>query len=346
TEVIGLSIFELHPPKIAEKIKLLFLAFQTNPDYDLEIMHRELGERWLQMRFSAMRDKDGKFMGIIVNLIDETEIKKLAEKHHQLELKLLHEHKLSAIGILASGIAHNLNGPLTVIVGYLDLIYNRHPELKEIPLILSQAERMKEIIRGMMIKSRHEQDVQVKPINLNVLLQNELRFLEANLDFKHKVNKYYEFSEDLPVIQGVYCDFSQSLLNIVNNALDAMTDSPTKNLCVRTFRDNDNIYVEVEDTGCGLDEKDSHKLFNPFYSTKPAVGEGKPGQPTGTGLGLSSAHQLVSKYGGDIAVSGKVRVGAKFTVRIPIAKNQAPTESANVKETVGVKEVVEELVCY
>jgi len=342
-EVLGKSIIELHPPEIRERIKSLIEEFQSNPDQDLQTISRQLGERWLEMRFSALRDKEGRFQGVIANQIDVTEKKRLEEKQRSLGINLIQEHKLSAIGILASGIAHNLNGPLAVIVGYLDLLYSRYPELVEIPLILSQTERMKEIIRNMMIKSRHEQDTQKRPVDLNSLLQNELRFLEANLDFKHKIDKQYEFATGLPLIEGVYSDFSQSFLNIINNAIDAMVDSPIKNLLIKTHYDSENIFLEIQDTGCGLDTEDVDKLFSPFYSTKPPVGEGEPGRPTGTGLGLSSAYQLISKYGGTIKVEGKPGEGTRFTIVIPIERNRPGSQNSSpfilMEETENLVEV-------
>lgn len=246
----------------------------------------------------------------------------MEERLEALEQELLQVQKLAAIGIMASGIAHNLNGPLSVIVGYLDLMYSLHPELQELPLVLAQTERMKEIISNMMIKSRHEQDNHKRTVDINLLLQNELKFLEANLEFKNNIKKQYEFSRGLPLIYGVYSDFSQVFLNLINNALDAMVDSPVKSLQVCTRYDRDNIYVEIADTGCGLEMKEVEQIFKPFYSTKPPVGQNTPGRPCGTGLGLSSSQQLVTKYNGDMVVEGKPGEGAKFTVIIPIACNQ------------------------
>lgn len=337
-EILGKSIFNLHSKQAQERIKAMLREFRSNPRKNPLVFNRKVGKHWLEMHFSPIWDKKGKFRGIIVNLTDETEKKNLEEKQRSLELKLIQEHKLSAIGILASGIAHNLNGPLSVIVGYLDLLYTRHPDLEEIPLVLAQTERLKEIISNMMIKSRHEQDVRNRPVNINILLQNELKFLEANLEFKHKINKQYEFAIGLPDIYGVYSDFSQSFLNIINNAVDAMAGSPVKNLHIKTDFDSENIYVEFRDTGCGLDPEEAHKFFNPFYSTKPPVGEGGPGRPTGTGLGLSSSYQFIKNYGGTILVRGKPGEGANFKVVIPIHENLPPesSESLPVEVETGI----------
>ncbi len=321
--VLGNSLLSLYPPKLQERLQIILQELRLNPNETSITLNRKIGNRWIEMHFSAIWDQ-GEPKEIIISLVDETEKKRLKEKQRSLEFELLQEQKLSSIGILASGIAHNLNGPLSVIVGYLDLLYSRISEADEIPLILAQTERMKEIINNMMIKSRQEQDGRNRWLNLNSLLKNELKFLEANLEFKHRVDKQYEFAVGLPEIYGVYSDFSQSFQNIVNNAIDAMVDSPVKNLFVKTSFDSENIYVEFHDTGHGLDSKDIDKIFSPFYSTKPPVGEGKLGQPTGTGLGLLSASQLIKKYGGTIEADGKPGKGACFKITIPIKENLPP----------------------
>lgn len=328
--VLGKSIFDFHNPKAQKRIKAMLHRFRSDPDEGPQIIQRKVDERWVEMRILPLRDSRSNLQGIILNLIDQSDKKQLEEKQRSLELKLIQEHKLSAMGVLASGIAHNLNGPLAVIVGYLDLLYTQHPDLEEIPLILAQTERLKEIISNMMVKSRHEQDLRSRPLNLNTLLQNELKFLEANLDFKHKIDKQYEFAVGMPDIYGVYSDFSQCFLNIIDNAIDAMVDSPVRKLNIKTSFDDENIYVEFRDTGHGLDPHNVHKIFTPFYSTKPPVGEGHPDRPTGTGLGLSSSYQLIKDYGGTIEVEGKPGQGATFKVVIPIYRNLPPESSESI----------------
>jgi PAS domain S-box-containing protein len=331
SEVFGLSLFELHPPESARSILKILDKFATDRLCNHQIQDKEFKGRWFNWRITAIRDEEGEMRGIVLALHDITDHRRLSEKHSTLERELQQEQKLSAIGIMASGIAHNLNGPLSVIVGYLDLLYSRHPELQEIPLVLAQSERMKEIISNMMIKSRHEQDTQKRAIDLNLLLKNELKFLEANLEFKNNVKKHYEFARNLPLIQGVYSDFSQALLNVINNAIDAMFEAPVKNLKVNTHFDAQNIYIEITDTGCGLDVNDVEKLFTPFYSTKPAVGD-ESGRPCGTGLGLSSAYQLITKYNGRIQVEGRSGEGAKFTIILPVESNRISKREEAVQE--------------
>ncbi len=338
-DVLGKSIFELHPPDLEFKIRKMLSTFQKGAQKEPVVIRREICGQLLDITLAPVRDSQGGFQGILVSLKDETEKRRLEQQNEQLRGELLSEQKLATIGMLASGIAHNLNGPLSVIVGYLDLLYARNPQLEEVPLVLAQAERMKEIISNMMMKSRHEQDTRKRAVDLNALLQAELKFLEANLYFKNNIKKQYEFTRGIPLIYGFYSDFSQTFLNIINNAIDAMVDSPRKHLQVKTYFDEQSIYIQISDTGCGLTPEDIDKIFAPFYSTKPPVGENQVGKPCGTGLGLSSARDLVKKYGGEILVDGKLGEGARFTVVYPIHINRPP-QTPQSEET-GRKEPAE-----
>jgi signal transduction histidine kinase len=176
---------------------------------------------------------------------------------------------------------------------------------------------MSDIIDNMMYKSRQEQQTKPQELDLNRLLQTELQFLEADINFKHNIAKVYDFSEPLPKIKGIYGDFSQSLLNIIKNAIDAMYKTPKKILVVETKYDEEFVYVKISDSGCGIKKENLLRIFDPFFTTKPLLGEGKNDEPTGTGLGLSSAYQLLKKYDAKILVESQVGIGSTFTVKIP-----------------------------
>ncbi|MFQ6617778.1 MAG: sensor histidine kinase, partial [Fidelibacterota bacterium] len=124
-------------------------------------------------------------------------------------------------------------------------------------------------------------------------------------------------AENIPRIKGLYSDFSQSFNNLIKNAIDAMYRSDKKVLTVETGFDGENILVKIGDTGYGISEENIPKLFSPFFTTKPLVGEQKANEPTGSGLGLSVTKQILSRYGAKIDVESKVNVGTTFTVKIP-----------------------------
>ncbi|MCX6640333.1 MAG: ATP-binding protein [bacterium] len=338
-EVIGASLVHVVPPEVSASFREILHDFRLLPfknDHSLEV---NLGERSLQLNFTALRERDGSYQGVIVSLSDRSEVRQLQQCRRSLEANLMQAYKLASIGILASGIAHNLNGPLSVIVGYLDMLNSRMTDSPEISLILAQAERMKEIIATVMLKSRNAQEIRRRPLDLNEVISNELKFFEANLVFKHKIQKTCNLAEKLPEIEGVYSDFSQCFSNIINNAIDAMHLAPEKKLFVSTRSDEQNVYIEFKDTGVGLDPEESEKLFIPFYSTKAPFGESDSGKPTGTGLGLFSARQLLAKYGGKILVDGKPGQGAHFTVVIPIAGAPAETTAEPPPAEINLEEI-------
>ncbi len=235
----------------------------------------------------------------------------------ELEVKLIHLSKLSDIGALAQGIAHNLRSPLTAVKGFAQLLQLEHPDLKHLDTIVRSADQIEDIVGNIMYKSRQEQRRDRQPIDLNRLLREELKFLEADSRFKHQTEKVYRFAENLPAVEGVYSDFSQCFTNLIRNALDAMHNSDRKQLTVETEKNGDGVIVRVSDTGSGIPKEHLDRIFNPFFTTKPIVGEAKPGEPTGTGLGLSTCVQLLTPYDAEIAAESEVGVRTTFTVRIP-----------------------------
>jgi len=219
---------------------------------------------------------------------------------------------------LASGIAHNINTPLMSIYGMAQLMKMKYPSQLELDDILAQVERVHQVVRNMMWKSRQEQDKSAQELDLSQLLCEELKFLEADLEYKHNVEKEFCLATDLPRIVGIYSDFSQAIMNIIRNALDAMWDRPVRKLRISTAPVGEDIAIEIEDTGCGIPPDKLDAIFTPFYTTKPLVGNQRTSEPTGTGLGLSIARRLLEPYGVRIHIESTVAVGTKFTLLVPI----------------------------
>ncbi len=245
------------------------------------------------------------------------DLQKNIEKRQQDEMELMREHKLAAIGQLAQGIAHNLVNPLGVISLASGVLAKKIPLSVEVEFIAGAAKKMKTIIDTLLYKSRQEQTLARQEINLNQLISEDLHFLEADLEFKHKIKKNIRLDENLPLVVGVYSDFSQSIMNLVRNAMDAMHRSTVKLLTIQTRFDDQKIYIDVADTGCGIPEENIPRLFDPFFTTKPLRGNEIGDEPTGTGLGLSSCYQLLQPYGAMITVKSKVGEGSVFSITIP-----------------------------
>ncbi|MCD4691315.1 MAG: response regulator [Calditrichales bacterium] len=258
--------------------------------------------------------------GIVIDVTDQHN-SKLRER--KLELELLNEHKLAAIGQLAAGIAHNLNTPIAIIQANAELLKMKYQDEKEIDKVLKQTTRMGDLIKTILTKSKREQETNITSINLNELLRDELEFLNANLYFKHQIEKEYIIDEKLPSFKGVYSDFSQSIMNIIQNSVDAMYKAPVRKLTIVTEADQDFIYLKIADTGFGMSKEVKQKIFDPFFSTKPSRLEpnADKNQPTGTGLGLSLVYNLLSPYGVKIEFISEGNKGTWFLLRVPISNN-------------------------
>jgi len=252
----------------------------------------------------------------IVSDISERKAYKLREK--SFEFRMMNEQKLAAIGQLATGIAHNLNTPISIILSNAELLQLKYSDSPELDKIIRQVDRMGAIINGLLTKSKQEQIQYPQELDLNEMVENELEFLNSNLEFKHNIEKEYKFASHLPHIQAIYSDFSQSIMNILQNAIDAMYQCDTKKITIQTRTEGGHIYLSIADTGCGIDERDINKLFDPFYSTKPSPLERKADEPTGTGLGLSTVYNLLTPYGVEIQIDSKVGNGTEVTLKIPI----------------------------
>ncbi len=257
---------------------------------------------------------------------DITDQLELAERSELMEVELLSEQRLAAIGLLASGIAHNINTPLMGIYGTAQLIKMKHPEMQDIDGVIQQVERINAIIRNLMWKSRQEQESKRQEINLNELLREELRFLEADLDFKHNVTKHFDFADNVPTIMGRYSDFSQSLMNVIRNALDAMHGQDDKEIFVTTDVQNGDIRIVIRDIGCGITPEDRERIFIPFFTTKALVGRSTEDGPTGTGLGLTTVQKLLTPYEARFEIESEVGTGTSFMIYLPIAPNLGEPE--------------------
>jgi PAS domain S-box-containing protein len=245
-------------------------------------------------------------------------------RNRQLELELINEHKLSAIGQLAAGIAHNLNTPIAVIQANAELLLMRQPDAVELQKIIKQTSRMSELISLLIEKGRKEQNLRIVSIDINALIRAELGFLEADLFFKHRVQKEFSFAEGLPAIQGQYSDFSQSLTNIIQNAIDAVQDCEIRKISIKTELVEQQINVTISDTGCGIREEFHSMIFQPFFTTKPNDARTDDNQPRmrGTGLGLSLTYNLLKPYGVKFDLISQEEAGATFILKIPVTQNQ------------------------
>ncbi len=273
---------------------------------------------------------------------------KLAEQQENLQKQILQLSKLSSIGMLAQGMAHNLSSPLLIILGRAELMKDKllqlrskilslsgnqsaearaqtlallqeyDQNLKDTDIIIENVAKLGDIIRNVMQKSRQDQIDYHQCLNLSSILREELQFMEGDLFFKHNVEKEYHLQEDLPAIKGIYSDFSQTFLNLVQNAIDAMRETETRKLHVSSRLNGDWIEISIKDTGCGIPKENLERIFEPYFTTKRAQEDS--GKPVGTGLGLHMVKMLMEPYRVQIQVQSQPGETC-FILRVPCTKN-------------------------
>lgn len=262
----------------------------------------------------------GKPAQIMLMAKDITEQSLMEKQNHMLELELTRESKLAEFGMLVAGIAHNLNGPLTGILGLCDLMKMKGTATNEIEQMRKQASVMRDLIANLLTKSRNEREIEPRDLDVREIIDTELRFLEGNLFFKHQVQKKLLIADDLPTLYGVYIDLSQVIGNLLRNAIDAMYDAPQKQLTIKAFVQERHLVLQVSDTGSGMTPEVQARIFEPFFTTKPKQTEAVGGGPVGTGLGLSSSRTILARYGALLDVQSAPGDGSTFTVRFPIGR--------------------------
>jgi signal transduction histidine kinase len=243
---------------------------------------------------------------------------KLREQYEELEnshQRLLLSDKLASVGLLTAGIAHEINNPLFVITGYLDVIRAMvesgtvaADELGEMLTRLETASQsIVRLVSGIKTYVRIE-DAAPAPIDLNSAIQESLDLVSFLYRQDH-IELDIDFAGDHPVILGNIGRLQQVLMNLLSNARDAMEASDEKTITVRTREANGEVVLEISDTGCGIPPDRLERIFTRGFTTKP-VGKG-------SGMGLNLVRQMIREMRGDIHVESAPGRGTTFRVVFP-----------------------------
>jgi PAS domain S-box-containing protein len=312
-QLVGRPLLELAAPGF---VRSLASAFQTTLDgqpvdnLELEIMRGNGVAGKFSANLSPMRDEPGNVTSVVAVLTDITDSAILRDK-------LLHAEKMAAVGQLVSGVAHEVNNPLTAILGFADLLMENHdlPESarKDLRVILQEAQRTKQIVQNLLSFAR-QMPPQRSAVQLNTILRRTVQL--RSYDFNsHGVEVSENFDETLPEVMGDAHQLQQVFLNILNNAYDAVHEvGRPAHIEIMSTKAGDAVEVSFRDNGNGITHPD--KIFDPFFTTKE-VGKG-------TGLGLSICYGIVKEHGGEILCHNNAGgQGATFIVRLPAASNHA-----------------------
>jgi len=238
-------------------------------------------------------------------------------KQAQYDQLAIHTEKLSALGRMAAGIAHEINNPLAGILLYSSNLIKKVPpegKVKEgLEVIIRETIRCKSIIQELLEFSR-DREPQKKLSNLNAILAKALSILENEFRLRHiRVEK--ELAGDIKDTCLDENQIEQVFVNLLLNSVQAMEDGGLITIQSRFDRLQDRLKVVISDTGCGIPEESIPKIFEPFFSTKPK----------GTGLGLAVSYGIIRNHGGSIQVDSRLGRGSRFTLELPIQQHPSPS---------------------
>ena len=267
--------------------------------------------KYVEERCTTLYNADGQPFRSIGIVQDITEREKMQEQ-------LMAQDRLASIGQLVSGVAHEINNPLTSVIGFSDLLLQRDlpDDIKgDLTIINDEARRTSRIVKNLLTFARKQPEEKTE-IQVNEHIQGVLALRNHEQSVNNiKVNTH--FAPNLPQIIGNSSQLQQVFFNVIVNAEQAMLEAHSRGvITVTTERLGGVVKVRLADDGPGISPENMKKLFTPFFTTK-AVGKG-------TGLGLSICHGIVTEHGGRIYAESELEKGATFIVELPI--KEAPTD--------------------
>jgi len=297
--VISIAIALVVAQRLARPIKYLSGAMQ------------EMGADF-RTDFAADRsDEIGLLQRSFLEMVER--LKAGVQEQARLQRMLLHADRLTALGTMAAGVAHEISNPLTGMRSCLERINKKPDNLTQTQsyaeFMLKALERIEKVVRGMLDFARQEkEDLAFQPTQLPEILQEVVDLIEHRLREK-QIELTTRFESDQAEVQGNHFGIGQAFLNLALNAIDAMEEGGQLRLSCE--RIDEHLVTVVGDTGHGIPENRIDRIFDPFYTTKE-VGEG-------VGLGLSIVHGIVEKHGGRIRVESEEGKGTTFTVYLPLS---------------------------
>src|SRR6266849_261956 len=305
---------------------------QSFASLEVRVRNKQGDWRRLRCHFSPFFSESGEIEGVIISGRDVTELKRLEEQ-------LIQAEKLAAMGQMLAGVAHELNNPLTAILGVTELLRDgegvQENTKRQLELTHRQARRAARIVQNLLEFSRPAAP-QKKALDVNTLIERTLQLQDHSLR-RNNVSVDFQPQSDLPTVVGDANQLIQVFLNLISNAEHAIREvRESGRVQIRIGRIGGHISVTVQDDGVGVAQEALPKLFDPFYTTK------RPGG--GTGLGLSICMSIVREHGGSIDVETLPAGGSAFTVYLPVAPPElSPTSLDAAASTEAAASPVEDI---
>ncbi|MFZ0636162.1 MAG: PAS domain S-box protein [Candidatus Acidiferrales bacterium] len=319
-EVIGLSPAELvgknageraHPedaPRLLAHLQNLISGKSRFERFEFRVRHADGSWRTARVSASPLMDADGRTIGVVASARDLTEEK-------QFEQQLLQAEKFASMGQMLAGVAHELNNPLTAILGVSDLLRERASDdamRRQTELVHQQARRAAEIVQSLLAFSRRSAPGR-SPVRIEELVQRTMQLHGSTLS-KKKITVDFRPTENLPIVEGDANLLLHVFLNLVINAEQAISASRDHGrIQITAIRLDDKIVVTFDDDGPGIPADILHKIFDPFFTTK------RPGG--GTGLGLTISMAIIREHGGTLEAHSTPGRGASIKIVLPVAQS-------------------------
>ena len=316
TDFLGKSLGDSVHQDDAAKLRSTFqkVALGQGTDTQFEYRTKHANGTWRVLRASAspLYDAGGKISGVVASARDVTESKRTEQQASQKE-------KLAAMGEMMAGVAHELNNPLTAILGISDLVRERAVDdsmRHQIDTVLKQARRAATIVQNLLVFSRPSILKQTK-VQIDLIVKQALDAQRPSLQQK-KIKVEFHAAPGLPPIEGDPKLLVQGFSNLISNAEQAIGVSrDSGSLRISAALKDGKIALDFSDDGPGIAPENIGKIFDPFFTTRRPSG--------GTGLGLTISQAIVKEHGGKIEVESTPGAGATFRVLLPVAVEEPPS---------------------
>jgi two-component system NtrC family sensor kinase len=321
-ELLGKSAFELVAPSDHEKIaknmrKTLKEGLIRGVEYNL--LKSDGSEFPSELSTSVLKDASGNPVGLVTISRDITRRKQAEGREKELQKELLLSSRLASIGELAAGVAHQINNPLTGVLGFSQRLLRKSTDREvseNLGRIYTEAERAAKVVQNLLIFARRRQPKK-ELSDANEILQSALELRAYELKTSN-IEVVTGLAPSLPRVMLDFYQMEEVFLNIILNAEQVMTEAHNGGkLTIETGRGKGYIRVTFTDDGPGIPAEKLYKIFDPFFSTR--------GERGGTGLGLSVCHGIIAEHGGRIYAKSKPGKGATFFVELPVSTDVAET---------------------
>jgi two-component system NtrC family sensor kinase len=309
TEVLHQPISAVLPPEFVARFNSVREEHGTHTLYKFRLVLPNGSERIANIAIAPLVTRNFVAVGRIILVDDITD-------RIQLEAQLTQSEKLSSIGLLAAGVAHEVNTPLAVISSYTQMLTKHMRDDERLAPVLEkitqQTFRASEIVNGLLNFSRTS-GTEFTSLNLNELLGDTVTLLEHQFKTS-QIRVETNFDPHLARIHGNQGKLQQVILNLMLNAKDAMFGTPNATLKIATFNGAGRVLVRIQDSGGGIEREHLHRIYDPFFTTKS-----KPqnGAHKGTGLGLAVSYGIMQEHAGKIHVESELGVGTAFQLEFP-----------------------------